>query len=244
MLNTLELPYQILLSNGTAGWKQQIDELISIAGKEKRPVALLIGENVFTGASKQTEQPYTMDSETAIRLLYQKLNSNDIVICTTGKIGRVFYKIHISQKKINRYFLNVGSMGHAASIAAGIGENGNEKVVVIDGDGSLLMHTGALASIAKLNNICYIVLNNGSHQSVGAQPTAGFEVDFCTIARGFGFAQQQRVDNTSQLDSISSLAMKGFFEIRINNHTCNDLPRPEQIPSVAVREFMKQLKVG
>ena len=43
-------------------------------------------------------------------------------------------------------FLTVGGMGHASQIAAGIAiEQPNRKVLCIDGDGALLMHTGSLA---------------------------------------------------------------------------------------------------
>ena len=52
-------------------------------------------------------------------------------------------------------------------------------MVCLDGDSALLMHMGALSMVSKLSvpNFLHIVLNNGAHESVGGQPSAGMKVD-------------------------------------------------------------------
>ena len=60
----------------------------------------------------------------------------------------------------SRDFLTVGSMGHASQIAAGIAFSmPHKKVLCIDGDGALLMHTGALAISADCNNLIHLIIN-------------------------------------------------------------------------------------
>ena len=71
--------------------------------------------------------------------------------------------------------LIVGGMGHASSIALGIALHRPEKkIFCFDGDGSALMHLGAIATIGTVNpkNFYHVVFNNGSHDSVGGHPTA------------------------------------------------------------------------
>ena len=68
-------------------------------------------------------------------------------------------------------FLTVGSMGHASSIALGLSlSQPNKKIICIDGDGSMLMHLGATAiqGIFGNSNFMHILINNGAHDSVGA----------------------------------------------------------------------------
>ena len=76
-------------------------------------------------------------------------------------------------------FLTVGSMGHCSSIALGIAINKpRRRIICIDGDGSMLMHMGSLASIATLkpDNFYHIIINNGVHDSVGGQDTAAKDI--------------------------------------------------------------------
>ena len=87
-------------------------------------------------------------------------------------------------------FLNLGSMGHASSVALGIAlAKRNRNVVCLDGDSAALMHMGCFTMVSKLNvpNFLHIVLNNGAHESVGGQPSAGQLVDFTKIAEGSGY---------------------------------------------------------
>lgn len=93
-----------------------------------------------------------------------------------------------------RDFLTVGSMGHASSIALGIAINKSRRqVVCLDGDGSVLMHMGGMASVGQSNceNLKHIIFNNGSHDSVGGQPTdaASDSFSFCQIALGCGYKE-------------------------------------------------------
>ena len=101
-------------------------------------------------------------------------------------------------------FLTVGGMGHASQIAAGIAiEQPNRKVLCIDGDGALLMHTGSLAISADCNNLIHVLLNNEAHDSVGGQPTKGSFLKFSNIAQSFGYGTSITVLDLDQLRVIN-----------------------------------------
>lgn len=90
-------------------------------------------------------------------------------------------------------FLTVGSMGHTSSIALGVAmQKPKRQIFCLDGDGSVIMHMGAMATVGQsnLDNFKHIVINNGAHDSVGGQPTdAGNHEDFSfsKIAQGCGY---------------------------------------------------------
>lgn len=81
-------------------------------------------------------------------------------------------------------------MGHASSIALGIANAKKSRSVwTFDGDGASIMHMGAMSTVGqlKLENYKHIVFNNGAHDSVGAQPSAGFSLNMQKLADGFGY---------------------------------------------------------
>ena len=65
----------------------------------------------------------------------------------------------------------------------------NKKIICIDGDGSIIMHMGNLSSVgtSNLRNYIHICINNGMHQSVGIQPTNGFNINLKNIAESCGY---------------------------------------------------------
>jgi phosphonopyruvate decarboxylase len=143
-------------------------------------------------------------------------------------------------------FLTVGSMGHASSIALGIAlAQSDRRVVCLDGDGAALMHLGALAIIGSRagSNFLHIILNNGAHESVGGQPTAGFKIDFCGIAQACGYASASSVSAKEDISHAVRAAAAGpqLVEIRVGMEARSDLGRPTLSPSENKRKFMQEL---
>ena len=85
----------------------------------------------------------------------------------------------------------VGFMGGASALGLGIAlARPDRRVVVLDGDGSLLMQLGSLASIAGAmpRNLTHLVFKNGVYHTSGAQEIpGGLTVDFVTMAKGAGY---------------------------------------------------------
>lgn len=83
------------------------------------------------------------------------------------------------------------AMSHAASIGLGLAlSQPQRRVIICNGDGSMLMNLGSLVSIAAAGatNVVVLVFENGTYEVTGSQlvPGAGI-VDFAAIARGAGF---------------------------------------------------------
>ena len=137
-------------------------------------------------------------------------------------------------------------MGHSSN-ALGIAMQKEQDVYCIDGDGSIIMHMGSLAinGISGVKNFKHIVLNNGSHESVGGQPTVGKKIDLALIAKSCGYASTRKVTKLEELDSSIEWIRRNegplFLEIFIQNGSRSELGRPKESPVQNKLLFMKQL---
>lgn len=142
----------------------------------------------------------------AIKIISGQLSEDDLVISTTGMMSR---ELFVTQdRKANFYML--GSMGLASSLGLGLAVlNPNQRVVVLEGDGSTLMSMGTLALIASEAppNFVHIVLDNESYESTGVQPTITNQIDLSKIAESCGYQHVVRVEGGEQLaDALAECA--------------------------------------
>jgi len=115
------------------------------------------------------------------------------------------------RKRNHLYCLD--SMGQPLAIGLGLAVGladrpGGEKVVVVQGDGSLLTGFSAMATVGHLKprNLMVLVLDNGVYLAVSGQPTAARDTDFSTVARACGWAAARDVaSNTEGLDRSAGL---------------------------------------
>ena len=110
----------------------------------------------------------------------------ELVICNIGFPSRELYEIDDRPKN----FYMIGSMGLASSIGLGLAvAKPHKDVVVIDGDGSLLMNMGSLVTIFANNpsNLTWIVIDNGAYGSTVNQDTYAQKIDLVDVAKGVGF---------------------------------------------------------
>ena len=158
----------------------------------------------------------------------------DIIVSTTGKASRELFEIREARGQHHgRDFLTVGSMGHSSSIALGIAlQKPEKKIWIIDGDGAVLMHMGAMAVMGaqKPGNVVHIVINNGAHETVGGQPTAMENVDVVAVAKGCGYVHAVSVDNFADLDRALEDAKRSdalsLIEVKCAIGARDDLGRP------------------
>jgi len=239
ILETVGIKYDIL-SDDIHKARDQIKKANKITIEEQVPYALIIKKDLFEEykLKNKVKSSNEMKREEALEYILKNLNSNEIIVSTTGKTSREVYEI---REKYNQNhekdFLTVGSMGHTSSIALGINLANNErKIVCIDGDGSFIMHMGAIAIIAQnaKKNFKYIIINNGSHESVGAQPTVGFDIDIPAISKAVGFKNVYSVDTLDKLnekfnDFINN-EKNSVLEIKVKIGAREDLGRPKTTP--------------
>ena len=83
------------------------------------------------------------------------------------------------------------AMGSAPSLGLGLAlAQPNRRVIVCNGDGSMLMNLGSLVSVvnARATNLVVIVFVNGTYEVTGSQPVPGAGVvDYAALARAAGF---------------------------------------------------------
>ena len=213
------------------------------------PMALIIRKGTFRDASysPNCKYPDAMTRESALRKITE-LSKNTPIVSTTGKTSRELYEIRNSSNSHHLDFLTVGGMGHTSSIALGIALAKPDKTIIcIDGDGSLIMHMGALAIMAEKNpkNLKYILLNNSAHESVGGQPTIASTIDFRKICDGLSINRYYAAKTVNQIQAIWKSFYDecnfSFLEIKIKTGSRKDLGRPKTSPSQNKEAFMEYL---
>lgn len=147
-----------------------------------------------------------MNRKEAIGTALKSLDEEDIALFTTGMISREAF--NIADRKANFYML--GSMGLVSSVGLGIALNTTKRVVVFDGDGSILMDMGTMALTACLRpvNLIHIVFDNESYQSTGGQPSAAAYTDLSEVSRASGYRFTHKITG----DGVGENEMKRIFE--------------------------------
>jgi len=124
--------------------------------------------------------------------------TTEIVVTTMGAVrpwGRV------SSHPLD--FASVDSaMGHAADFALGVAlARPERRVICLNGDGSMLMSLGTLATIGQAGapNLILIVMQNGSYEITGSQPVpGGTRLDFAAMAAACGIARAHHFDDPAR----------------------------------------------
>jgi sulfopyruvate decarboxylase subunit beta len=121
-----------------------------------------------------------------IKALYPELQDR-LVVTIMGASAQELYDLGHRES----FFYLEHAMGLASSIGLGLALNlPHEKVVVIDGDGSVLMNLGGLATLARYRprNLTHLIFDNGSLLSTGgfASHTTSGITDLAAIAKGAG----------------------------------------------------------
>jgi sulfopyruvate decarboxylase beta subunit len=161
-----------------------------------------------------------------------------VVVSNLGWPSKELYAI--KHQPSNFYML--GSMGMATPVGLGIALSSNKEVVVIDGDGSLLMNPGTLATaaFAAPQNLLLVAIDNGAYGSTGNQPTlAGSCVDLEQVARGFGFRNTVKVAGEKDLVEAMKDRRKGPRFIHVLA-----VPGNKDVPNIPVHhlEIKKQVQ--
>lgn len=227
-----------------------------------RPYALIMKKGMVAPFTlKQTRAPEKQDPvegrgtgdasgklpgrEDVLRQLVADSNTQDtVLIASTGFNGRELYAI---EDRPNQLYM-VGSMGCAASFGLGLSlVRPDKKVIVIDGDGAVLMRMGNMATVAAYagENFYHLLLDNHVHESTGGQATVSSAVNFPAVARACGyesvFPARGEVDGIKRFLQAKAPA---FMLVETRRGVPEDLPRPSVKPSEVARRLMKHIGVS
>jgi thiamine pyrophosphate-dependent acetolactate synthase large subunit-like protein len=129
-----------------------------------------------------------------------------------GGIGNANFDLWASGQRPQNFYM-LGSMGLAIPIALGVAiAQPKRHVIALEGDGSLLMQLGCLATVSERapGNLTIVIWDNGIYQITGSQPTPGAAAaDLVAIARAAGIAQSAWAADEADFDRLIATALKG-----------------------------------
>jgi phosphonopyruvate decarboxylase len=182
-----------------------------------------------------------------LEAIQTKLGTDVAVVATTGKTGRELYEVGDRE---NQFYM-VGSMGCALAFGLGLAiSKPNLKVVVIDGDGALLMRTGSMATTGAYlpKNLIHVLIDNEVHDSTGGQGTVTGGVSFGAVARGFGYPKVYSTDLLNKFESMLTEVKTSnegpfFIHLKTKKGSPEKLGRPKVTPaevSVSFTNFVSK----
>lgn len=253
LLAAMDIPFKALDDDDKSACAAA-EWAVKTAREQGSPTALLVRKGVLAKGEKKQFGPedsdYSISREEAIACVISCTPDDTLFVATTGRAARELHALReISGAGHDRDFLNVGAMGHALSIANGIALGAETRqVVCLDGDAALIMHMGSMATagVVGSGNLLHVVLNNGVHDSVGGQNSAGFDADFTAIAEQAGYKTIGRSVETKETlrDAVKQLLEAGgpaFIDMRICKGLRPDLPPLKIIPSELKQQLMKNI---
>ena len=234
LLELLHIPYTVLRDSDEA-FAETVEKAVQYCARTRQPYGLIAPRGVMADPDKpnNVDDAYPMSRERAIELILEHMPRDAVYCATTGRATRELFFLREKRGETGaRDFLNVGSMGHASSVALGIAmERPDRPVVVLDGDAAAIMHMGALTMASKVNapKLLHVVLNNGAHESVGGQPSAGHLVDFTKVAEACGYETPghpvtTEAELTDALEQLRTCGRAAFIDCRIHKGLARRLP--------------------
>jgi sulfopyruvate decarboxylase subunit beta len=162
-----------------------------------------------------------------------------LLISNIGYPSRELYAV--KDRRENFYML--GSMGLASSIGLGLAlAQPGRKVIVLEGDGSVLMNLGTLATIAHhaQDNYLLVILDNCCYGSTGSQPTCTSEkTDLAGLAQAAGVEKVKKASSLEELEEALDIGLEegGVLVVRVDPGNAQ-VPVIDLSPSEILQRFM------
>jgi sulfopyruvate decarboxylase subunit beta len=139
------------------------------------------------------------------RVLEQILPPGTLVVTALGNASYLWAAIHHTPEN----FYVEDAMGLALPLALGLAiAQPARRVVVVEGDGALLMHMGALATLGAVapGNLTVLLIQNGVHAASGGQPLTNPTLDLAQLARSAGVGHATKVETAESFANALSSA--------------------------------------
>lgn len=198
---------------------------------------------IYPGCAYSKKGRHQMRMFPALKYMLENCGSRTICFFTNGYISRLGFLA----KNRDENFYMVGSMGLVASVALGVALNTARKVIIFDGDGSILMNMGIMPLIGneKPRNIVHILLDNKTYSSTGNQPTISPSVKFNAVAKSVGYRTIFKAKDLRALKKIYKKAKekKGpvFIHIAVNTEKSEPVSRVNIVPDNISRRIKRIL---
>ncbi len=185
-----------------------------------------------------------MNYTKAISIITESLQ-NQLVVCANGLISRETFTI---KDRVENFYM-IGSMGLASSIGLGIALNKpSRKVIILDGDGNILMNLGSLPMIGSIKprNLLHIVLDNEVYASTGKQPTISNITNLEDVARSSRYVYVKKITTSEELKKEIEYTLKNdgpsFLLVKISESDEKiELGRVSHSPEQIKERFMSTI---
>ncbi|MBK8253917.1 MAG: hypothetical protein IPK82_14795 [Polyangiaceae bacterium] len=184
-----------------------------------------------------------MNKMEAIGTLMERVADDALIVCCNGMIGRELF----TAKNRPANFYMIGSMGLGLSIGLGLAiAQPNKKVIVLDGDGNVLMGMNVLASVGseQPKNLWHVVLDNQTHASTGGQRTISGNVHLEEVARAVGYKAAYRAHDApsfgAALDKAFAESGPNMVLATVEGGTLKGIARVEPSPPELAERFARE----
>lgn len=134
----------------------------------------------------------------ALRVVLQHRRDAVVVACSTASRH---WNVLTNNKNLDLPLTGAMSKGSSLALGIALGQPGR-KVILLDGDGALVMNLGSLISVANKapKNLVHCVVQNGMYATTGGQPVPGHDfASFAGMARECGYKAVYEFDNLEEL---------------------------------------------
>ena len=161
-----------------------------------------------------------------------------------SNIGFPSRELYVVRDRPENFYM-LGSMGLASSIGLGLALGlPDRRIIVLDGDGSVLMNLGTLATIAHYapENYLLVILDNCCYGSTGSQPTCTrLGTDLAAIALAAGVKNVENVDNAQDL--TRALIGRGVVVVKVEAGNAI-VPVIDLSPEEIIERFMRSARLA
>ena len=254
--------YKQIIPNEEKSIKASLKKAFSVMRKTSLPVAFILRKGILESFksdfqlsdSQKTPGQLIENKESSKVVLSRRqviediakaLNKRDLVISATGLISR---ELFCTEDRPGNFYMQ-GSMGTTAAIGLGVALNRAErKVIILDGDGSLLMRMGSLATIGHYqpSNYIHVVLDNSCYDSTGGQKSSSNTLSFSHLAicAGYGraitvFSSETMLEYFNQFKKRKGPSM---LHVKIRKGVDDKPGRPTISPEQIKNRFMEFIK--
>ena len=183
-----------------------------------------------------------MKGTEAFQELLSLIKDDEPVVHANGFICRESFAL--KDREANFYM--IGSMGLASSIGLGVSIcKPEKKVIIIDGDGNVLMALGTLAMIAAEapKNLIHVVIDNEVYESTGSQRSLSSKVQLEAIAKSSGYKNTIRVEKKDEIKAaflkLKELPGPNFLLIKVKPCFEPSTGRVTHTPEEITKRFMQ-----
>jgi thiamine pyrophosphate-dependent acetolactate synthase large subunit-like protein len=179
------------------------------------------------------------------QLIKERLTAKDIVVCGLGSVEAAYKQVGPAGPT---YFAS-DPMGLWASIALGLAlARPDRRVVLLAGDGDLVMNLQVLVTIASVApaNLQIVLFQNGAYASSGGQPLgAADNLSFAALASGAGFAwafeTRSEEDTRGKLEELFARSGLGLLAVHLDRDTSPSEPPGPWSQAEERAMFMRQI---